>query len=215
MKSFLIIGMNSFGHHLCRELYRQNSEIMIADINESKLEDALKYSVSAKVGDCSDEDVLRSFGVSNFDVCFVCISESFQDSLQCTSLLKELGAKKVISKASNDIHAKFLLRNGADSVIYPEREAAYTIAISESSDNVFDCIPLTEDYYIYEISPYHKWLGKSFRELNLRVNYKLSVLAVKKDGSVDPMPSADHVIMDDEHLVVLGRAEDIKKFAVK
>ncbi len=215
MKSFLIIGMNSFGHHLCRELYEQGGEIMIADINESKLEDALKYSVSAKVGDCSDEDVLRSFGVGNFDVCFVCISDSFQDSLQSTSLLKELGAKKVVSKASNDIHAKFLLRNGADSVIYPEREAARTIAISESSDTIFDCIPLTEDYYIYEILPHYKWFGKSFRDLNLRVNYKLSVLAVKKDGSVDPMPSADHVISADEHLVVLGKAEDIKKLAVK
>ena len=215
MKSFLIIGMNSFGHHLCRELNRQGGEVMIADIKEARLEDALPYSVSAKVGDCSDEDVLRSFGVANFDACFVCISDSFQDSLQSTSLLKELGAKRVISKASNDIHAKFLLRNGADSVIYPEREAARTIAISESSDTIFDCIPLTEDYYIYEISPYTKWFGKSFRELNLRVNYHLSVLAVKKDGSVDPMPPADHVISADEHLVVLSRAEDIKKLAVK
>ncbi|MBQ8263506.1 MAG: TrkA family potassium uptake protein [Oscillospiraceae bacterium] len=215
MKSFLIVGLNSFGHHLCRELYEQGGEVMIADIKESRLEDALKYSVSAKVGDCSDEDVLRSFGVSNFDTCFVCISDSFQDSLQVTSLLKELGAKKVISKASNDIHSKFLLRNGADEVIYPERDTARTLAVSESSDNIFDCIPLTEDYFIYEISPYSKWLGKSFRELNLRVNYHLSVLAVKKNGSVDPMPSADHKIMADEHLVVLGRTEDIKKLSGK
>lgn len=215
MKSFLIIGMNSFGHHLCRELFEQGSEVMIADIRESRLEDALKYSISAKVGDCSDEDVLRSFGIGNFDVCFVCIGDSFQDSLQVTSLLKELGAKKVISKASNDVHAKFLLRNGADEVIYPERDTARTLAVSESSDNIFDCIPLTEDYYIYEISPYSKWLGKSFRELNLRVNYRLSVLAVKKNGSVDPMPPADHAIMADEHLVVLGRIEDIKKLSAK
>ena len=215
MKSFLVIGMNSFGHHLCRELYEQGGEVMIADVKESRLEDALKYSISAKVGDCSDEDVLRSFGIGNFDTCFVCICDSFQDSLQVTNLLKELGANKVISKASNEVHAKFLLRNGADEVIYPERDTARTLAISESSDNIFDCIPLTEDYYIYEISPYSKWLGKSFRELNLRVNYRLSVLAVKKDGGVDPMPPAEHVIMADEHLVVLGRAEDIKKLANK
>ena len=215
MKSFLIIDMNSFGHHLCRELYEQGSEVMIADIKESRLEDALKYSISAKVGDCSDEEVLRSFGVANFDSCFVCIGDSFQDSLQVTSLLKELGAKKVISKASNDVHAKFLLRNGADEVIYPERDTARTLAISESSDNIFDCIPLTEDYYIYEISPYSKWIGKNFIELNMRANYHLSVLAVKKDGKVDPMPPANHVILADEHLVVLGRAEDIKKLANK
>ncbi len=213
MKSFLVIGLNSFGTHLCRELYEQGGEIMIADIKESRLEDALRYSISAKVGDCSDEDVLRSFGIANFDCCFVCIGDSFQDSLQVTSLLKELGAKKVISKASNDIHTKFLLRNGADAVIYPDRDTARTLAISESSDNIFDCIPLTEDYFIYEILPYSKWLGKSFKELNLRVSYKLNVLAVKKGGTVDPMPSADYVISGDEHLVVLGRTEDIKKLS--
>lgn len=215
MKSFLIIGLNSFGHHLCRELYEQGSEVMIADIKESRLEDALKYSISAKVGDCSDEDVLRSFGVGNFDTCFVCIGDSFQDSLQVTSLLKELGARKVISKASNDVHAKFLLRNGADEVIYPERDTAHTLAVSESSDNIFDCIPLTEDYFIYEIAPYSKWIGKNFIELNMRANYRLIVLATKKDGKVDPMPPATHVIMAEEHLVVLGKIEDIKKLSGK
>jgi len=215
MKSFLIIGLNSFGHHLCRELWEQGGEVMIADIKESRLEDALKYSISAKVGDCSDEDVLRSFGVANFDCCFVCISNSFQDSMQVTSLLKELGAKKVISKASNDIHTKFLLRNGADGIIYPDRDTARTLAVSESNDSIFDCIPLTDDIYIYEILPDSKWGGKSFRELNLRASYKLNVLAVKKGGSVDPMPSADYIISGDEHLVVLGRTEDIRKLSLK
>lgn len=213
MKSFLIIGMNTFGHHLCRELYQQNGEVMIADIREAALADALEYSISAKVGDCTDEDVLRSFGVGNFDVCFVCISSNFQNSLQVTSLLKELGAKKVISKADNDVHAKFLLRNGADSVIYPERQAAQNIAISESSDSIFDCMPLAQDYYIYEIQPLDKWVGKSLRQLNLRVNYDLSVLAAKRpmDGMMNIMPSADYVIRTDEHLVVLSNAENIKK----
>ena len=215
MKSFLIIGLNSFGHHLCRELYEQGGEIMIADIKESCLEDALKYSISAKVGDCSDVEVLRSFGISNFDCCFVCIGGSFQNSLQVTSLLKELGAKKVISKASNDIHSKFLLRNGADAVIYPDRDTARTLAISESSDNIFDCIPLTEDYFIYEIAPHSKWVGKSMRQLNLRVNYHLNVLAVKKGDKVDPMPGADYIINADEHLVVLGKNDDVKKLSAK
>lgn len=213
MKSFLIVGMNTFGHHLCRELYEQGGEVMIADIREAALEDALKYSVSAKVGDCSDEDVLRTFGVGNFDVCFVCISSSFQNSLQVTSLLKELGAKKVISKADNDVHAKFLLRNGADSVIYPERQAAQNIAISESSDSIFDCVPLAQDYYIYEIQPLAKWVGKSLRQLNLRVNYDLSVLAAKgaENGEMSILPTADYVIRADEHLVVLSNVENIKK----
>lgn len=211
MKSFLIIGMNTFGHHLCRELHKQEGEVMIADIREAALADALEYAVSAKVGDCTDQEVLRTFGIGNFDVCFVCISTNFQNSLEITSLLKELGAKKVISKADNDVHAKFLLRNGADSVIYPEREAAQTIAVSESSDSIFDCILLTSDYFITEIQPLEKWLGKSLRQLNLRVNYNISVLATKKGNYMDPMPSADYVICADEHLVVLGSIDDIRK----
>lgn len=211
MKSFLIIGLNTFGHHLCRELYKQRSEVMIADIREEALADALEYSISAKVGDCTSIEVLRSFGVGNFDCCFVCISSNFQNSLEVTSLLKELGAKKVVSKADNDVHAKFLLRNGADSVIYPEREAAQTIAVSESSDTIFDCIPLTGDYFIYEIQPLDKWCGKSLRDLNLRVNYNLSVLAVKRGVDVDPMPTADYVINEDEHLIVLSSINDIRK----
>lgn len=211
MKSFLIIGMNTFGHHLCRELHKQDCEVMIADIREAALGDALEYAISAKVGDCTSMDVLRSFGVGNFDACFVCISSNFQNSLEVTSLLKELGARKVISKADNDVHAKFLLRNGADGVIYPEREAAQTIAVSESSDTIFDCIPLTSDYYIYEILPMNAWVGKSLRQLNLRVNHNLNVLAVKKGNEVDPMPMADYVIRADEHLIVLTSIDDIRK----
>lgn len=211
MKSFLVIGMNTFGHHLCRELHKQKGEVMIADIKEEALSDALEYAISAKVGDCTNVEVLRSFGVANFDVCVVCISNNFQNSLEVTSLLKELGAKKVISKADNDVHAKFLLRNGADSVIYPEREAAQTIAVSESSDSIFDCIPIASDYFIYEILPMKEWVGKSMRQLNLRVNYNVSVLAIKRGDDMDPMPDADYVIRADEHLVVLCNIADIRK----
>lgn len=211
MKSFLIIGMNTFGHHLCRELFKQNAEVMIADIREEALADALEFAISAKVGDCTSVDVLRSFGVANFDACFVCISSNFQNSLEVTNLLKELGANKVISKADNDVHAKFLLRNGADSVIYPERQAAQTIAVSESSDSIFDCMPLTADYFIYEIQPMKEWLGKSLRQLNMRANYNVSVLAVKRGNEMDPMPPADYVIRPDEHLVVLCNIADIRK----
>ncbi|MBE7018021.1 MAG: TrkA family potassium uptake protein [Ruminococcaceae bacterium] len=205
MKSFLVIGLNSFGHHLCRELYKHKGEVMIADKDELALEDALKYSVSAKVGDCSDDDVLSSFDVKSFDVCFVCLSGDFQNSLQITSLLKELGAKKVISKADNDIHAKFLLRNGADEVIYPEREAAESVAVSESSDSIFHCIPLYGEYYIYEILPGERWIGKSTSSLPVKP------LGLRKNRVFEAYIGNEHIISDDEHLVVMGRAEDIKK----
>ena len=119
--------------------------------------------------------------MESFDACFVCLGDSnVLGSLQITSLLKELGAKKVFSKADDDVQAKFLLRNGADHVIYPEREAAIRLAVSESSDSIFDCIPLTSDHSIYELEPMDRWVGKSLKELNFRVKYHLTVIAVKR-----------------------------------
>ncbi|MBR2894114.1 MAG: TrkA family potassium uptake protein [Oscillospiraceae bacterium] len=211
MKSFLIIGLGSFGHHLCRALAQQHCEIMIADNTSASLEDLLPLVVSAKVGDCTNEKVLSSFGVESFDACFVCVGDDILASLQITSLLKELGAKKVFSKASDDVQAKFLLRNGADEIIYPEQEIATNIAISESSDSIFDCIRLTADYSIYELEPNKRWLGKSLKELNFRNKYNLTVIAVIQDGIIRPNLHPDYVFKSEEHLLVLGQIEDIQK----
>lgn len=214
MKSFLIIGMGSFGHHLCRALAEQKCEIMVVDRDGENLEDVLPLVVSAKVGDCTHEEVLRSFSVESFDACFVCLGDNnVLHSLQITSLLKELGAKKVFSKADDDVQAKFLLRNGADEIIYPELEVASTIAVSESSDSIFDCIRLTADYSIYELAPMKRWLGKSLKELNFRVKYNLTVIAAIRDGVIRPNLSPDYLFKEEEHLLVLGRIEDIRRVA--
>ena len=192
MKSFLIVGLGSFGHHLCRALAEQKCEVMVADQVSETLEDLLPLVVSAKVGDCTNEEVLRSFDIPSFDACFVCLGDSnILGSLQITSLLKELGAKKVFSKADDDVQAKFLLRNGADEVIYPELEVAVSLAVSESSDSIFDCIRLTADYSIYELQPLPRWVGKSLKELNFRVKCNLTVIAAIRDGVIRPNLSPD------------------------
>ncbi len=211
MKSFLIIGMGSFGHHLCRALSRQKCEIMIVDRVGESMEDMLPYVVSAKVGDCTNVEVLRSFSVESFDACFVCLGSNVLSSLQITSSLKELGAKKVFSKADDDVQAKFLLRNGADEIIYPESEVALSIAVRESSDSIFDCIQLTADYSIYELEPLKRWLGKSLRELNFRAKYNLTVIAVKRGGRILPNLHPDYVFTAGEHLLVLGASGDIQR----
>lgn len=211
MKSFLIIGMGTFGHHLCRELAKQKCEIMAVDRRAEAVEDVLPQVVSAKVGDCTNAEVLRSFGIEDFDTCFVCVSSNFKNSLQIASLLKELGAKKVFSKADDDIHAKFLLRNGADQVIYPEKETAARIAVSESSDAIFDCIPLTADVSIYELAVPEKWLGKSLRELDVRKRYNLNVLGIRRDEVIAPLPPADYVFKAGEHIMALCHVEDLRK----
>ena len=211
MKSILIIGMGKFGHHLCRNLAELGNEIMIVDQREEVLEDLLPVVTSAKIGDCTNEEVLRSLGVANFDLCFVCIGTNFQSSLEITSLVKEMGAKYVISKANRDIHAKFLLKNGADEVIYPDRDIAEKLAVRHSANHVFDYIELPDDYAIYEIPPLPEWLGKSIREVNFRVKYRVSILGTKKAEAVSLLPPADHIFKADEHLMVIGRGEDVER----
>lgn len=211
MKSFLIVGMGSFGHHLCEGLSKQKCEIMIVDEKSECVEDMLPFVVSAKIGDCTNPEVLGTFDIPSFDICFVCVGNNFQNSLEITNLLKEMGAQKVFSKADEDIQAKFLLRNGADHVIYPERDIAERIAISVANDSIFDVIEVSKDYSIFEFQPLKKWIGKSIKSLNFRSVYNMSILAVKKNDEITPMPSADYIFKDDEHLMILGHINDINK----
>lgn len=209
MKSILIIGMGRFGQHLTTNLVKLGNDVMIVDQNEEKLEELLPIVTSAKIGDCTKEEVLRSFGVGNFDVCVVCIGTNFQSSLEITCLLKELGAKYVISKATRDVHAKFLLRNGADEVIYPERDVAERLAVRVTSNHVFDYIEMGE-YGIYEIPPHKDWIGKTIKEVNFRVKYHVSILGTKENEETNLLPPADHVFKEDEHLMVIGKNEDVE-----
>ena len=211
MKSFLVIGAGTFGHHICQELARQKCEVMVVDNDAKPLEDLLNVVTSAKIADCANIETLRSFDIPSFDACFVTVGRNFQYSLEITSLLKELGAKKVFANADEDIQAKFLLRIGADEVIYPEKDCAVRLSIAESSDSIFDCMPLTDDFGIYEITVPKKWVGKTVVKLDVRRAYNLTVLALKNGSDLRPLPPVDHVFTETEHLMVLGRDADIRR----
>ena len=211
MKSVLIIGLGKFGHHLCHNMVRLGNEVMIVDEREEVMEDLLPFVTSAKVGDCTNIEVLKSLGVGNFDLCFVCIGTNFQSSLEITNQVKELGAKYVISKANRDIHAKFLLKNGADEVTYPDRDIAERLAIRLSANHVFDYVELTDGFGIYEIPPCDEWVGKSIREVNFRAKYHISILGTRKDEQTSLLPAADHIFRKDAHLMVIGKMEDVDK----
>lgn len=209
MKSILIIGMGRFGHHLAADFLENGHDVMIVDEDEEKLEDMVPYATSTRIGDCTSEEVLKSIGVRNFDVVFVCIGTNFQSSLEITSLVKELGAKRVISKATRDIQAKFLLRNGADEVIYPDKDIAEKWAERYSLDNIFDYIDLPGAFGIYEMPPLKEWVGKSIRESNIAATHKVSILGIKKkhEEEMSVMPSADYIIRDTDHLMVMAGNE--------
>lgn len=215
MKSVLIIGMGRFGKHLCMNMAKLGNQIMIVDDHEENLEGLLPYVVSAKIGDCTNEEVLKSLGISNFDVCFICIGTNFQSSLEITSLVKELGGKYVVSKATRDIQAKFLLRNGADEVIYPDRDEAEKLAMKFSANHIYDYIEVSEDYSIYEIPPVPEWVDKSLRELDIRNKYSINIIGIKKGERVSLITAADYKIKGDDHLMILGRKEDVGKVLKK
>ena len=211
MKSILIIGMGRFGNHLCHHLAELGNQIMIVDQEEERLEAMLPYVTSAKIGDCTNESVLRSLGISNFDICFICIGTNFQSSLEITSLVKELGAKHVVSKANRDIHAKFLLRNGADEVFYPDRDIAERLAVKYSANHVFDYFELSKDYSIFEIQPKAAWIGRTIEEADIRANYHINVFGIKKNTEVVVLPRADYVMHEKDHLLVVGLTKDIDR----
>jgi trk system potassium uptake protein TrkA len=209
MKSILIIGMGKFGRLLCHNLLEMGNDVMIVDREEECVSDMIYNVTNVQIGDCTSPQVVKSLGVSNFDMVIVCIGSNFQSSLEITSLVKEMGAKWVISKANRDVHAKFLLRNGADEVIYPDREVALQLAKRCSANHVFDYIELDEEYSIYEIEPPKEWMGHSILELNIRRNYNVSIIGIKKGEELNIMPGIQYEFCPGEHLMVLGTEKDI------
>lgn len=210
MKSILVIGIGRFGKHLCQDLVENGNDVMAVDENEENLEEILPIVTSAKIGDCTKEEVLRSFGVSNFDICFVCIGTNFQSSLEVTNLLKEMGAKYVISKATRDIQAKFLLKNGADEVVYPDRDIAKRMATRVSTSHVYDYVEMGQ-YSIYEIQPLDEWIGKTVREVDFRAKYNVSIMGTKRGEETSLMLTPEHIFDKEEHLMVIGKKEDIDR----
>lgn len=211
MKSILVIGLGRFGTNLALKMMELGNEVMVVDRDEDIVDQIASKVTRAKIGDCMDEEVLMDLGVSNFDVCFVCISDDFQSSLEITSQLKELGAPMVVAKSDRDIHAKFLLKIGADHVVHPERDMAYRAAVKYSSDSVFDYFELTPEYAIFEMEVPEEWLGKPIRELNLRSRYNINVIGTKINDKVIPITTPDRVFSRGEHLFVAGSKVNISQ----
>ena len=211
MKAFLLIGAGNFGHLLARELSKQHCELMVADIKEDALEDLLELGISAKIGDCKREEVLESFDIESFDACFVCVGGRFQTSLEIVYLLKKLHAAKIYCKADDDTQAKFLGIIGADHVIYPERETAQSLAVSEANDSIFNCIPMADDYSVFEIATPKAWIGKTIKEANVYQIHNLNILATVRDGVISMMPPSSYRFNEPDHLMVLGRQADVDR----
>lgn len=215
MKSILLIGMGKFGQALGQNLLDMGVEVMIVDKNEDIINQLASKYTDALIANCMNEDNLKRLDIPSFDACVVAIGEDFQSSLEITSLLKDLGAKWVVSKAATEIQRKFLLKNGADEVVYPNRDLAEKLAVKLNSKKVFDFIELNDEYAIFEIAVPSPWCGKKLIDLNPRKKYGLNLLTVKKGEEVVPSLDANYVFQKGEHMLVFGKTEDILAFTKK
>ena len=211
MKSVLLIGLGRFGKHIARKLNELNHQVMAIDSNEERVNSVLPFVTNAQIGDSTNEEFLSSLGIRNFDACIVAIGDNFQNSLETASLLKELGAKKVIARASTGVQEKFLLRNGADEVVYPEKQLASWTAIRCTSDNILDYIELDENYSIFELSVPSEWTGKSILQLDIRKKYGISILAIRENGKLHMNITPDTVLSAEKSILVLGAQKAIQK----
>lgn len=211
MKSILVIGLGRFGRHIVEKLNELHHHVMAVDRDEQRVNEALPLVTDAQIGDAASKTFLRSLGIDNYDVCFVTIGEDFQSSLIVTSYLKELGAKKVISRASREVQRQFLLHNGADAVVYPEKQLAGWCALRYTTDRVLDYISLDDEYAIYDLSVPEEWHGKTVGALDIRKKYNLNVLAVRINGHPSMAVTSDTQLKQDQTILVLGKWKDIQK----
>ena len=211
MKNILLIGLGRFGKNIALQLNKLGHEVMAVDNNEERVNDILPIVTNAQIGDSTNTEFLKSLGIRNFDVCIVTIGGDFQNSLETTSLLKELGAKLVVSRAERDVQAKFLLRNGADEVVSPEKQVANWAAIRYTADHIRDYIEVDEAHAIFEVEVPEGWVGKSVGELDIRRKYSINIMATKENGKINMAVTPETVLTDKITLLVLGAYKKLQK----
>ena len=211
MKNILLIGLGRFGRHIALQLNKLGHEVMAVDSNEERVNEILPIVTNAQIGDSTNTGFLKSLGIGNFDVCIVTIGGNFQNSLETTSLLKELGAKLVVSRAERDVQEKFLLRNGADEVIYPEKQVANWAAIRYTADHIRDYIEVDDAHAIFEVEVPEEWIGKTVGELDIRRKYSINIMATKENGKINMAVSPETVLTDNITLLVLGAYKELQK----
>jgi len=210
-KTILLIGLGRFGLHIAKKLHELGHEVMAVDVNEERINQAVPYVTDAQIGNSTNEEFLKSLGINNFDLCIVTISDDFQSSLETTSLLKELGAKKVVSRAERDGQAKFLLRNGADEIVYPEKQLASWMAIKYSADHILDYIKIDNEHAIFEVSVPKDWIGKTIGEIDIRKKYGINILGIKDGKKLNVNVTPSQILSLELSLLVIGDYNKLKK----
>ena len=210
MKNVLVIGAGRFGRYTIRKLHDMGHQILVIDREESRINKILNLVSDARIGDSTNQEFMETLGVRDYDLCIVAIGDNFLASLETVFLLNELGCKRVIARATTGSQEKFLLRNGAEAVVYPERQLGSWTAIRYSSDNISNYIELSDGYSIFEMAVPKAWDGKKIGEINIRRKYHLNILGVK-DPRMNMNITDDTVLYYGQNMLVLGRYENVQK----
>lgn len=211
MKSVLLIGLGNFGTLVAKQIHEIGHQVMAIDRDEDKINQALPYVTNAQIGDSTNADFLSSLGINNYDVCIVTIGNDFQSSLETTSLLKELGGRYVVARAEREVQAKFLLRNGADEVVNPEKQMARWTAIRFTADHILDYISLDDRHAIFEVVIPNEWVGKTVDQIDIRRKYGINIMAIKEGGSMNLAIMPDTVLNSNMTMMVLGEYKAIQR----
>ncbi|MBO1510593.1 MULTISPECIES: potassium channel family protein [Metabacillus] len=211
-KEFAVIGLGRFGGSICRALSEEGLEVMAIDMDEDKVNEFANVASHAVVGDTTDETVLKSLGIRNFDHVIVAIGDNIQASILTTLILKELGVKDITVKATNDYHEKVLSKIGADRIVHPERDMGKRIAHKIISNNVLDYLELSDEHSIVEIVANERLHGNSIIDLDIRAKYGINIVAMKRNKDIIVSPQANEIIKKNDILIVIGADTDINRF---
>ncbi|KSU62353.1 potassium transporter Trk [[Bacillus] enclensis] len=214
-KEFVVIGLGRFGGSIVRSLTEQGMEVMAIDQDEDKVNEFSSIASHAVMADSTDESVLKSLGIKNFDHVIVAIGDDIQSSILTTLMLKEIGVEKITVKAQNDYHEKVLRKIGANQVVHPERDMGRRIAHNIVSNNVLDYLELSDEHSIVEIVANDHLAGNTLSSLDIRARYGINIVAVKRDRDIIVSPQADEEIRVGDILIVIGADSDINRFEKK
>lgn len=214
-RQFVVIGLGRFGSSIAKTLYSLGNDVLAMDLDEETVQSISESVTHSVQADGTDENSLRTLGISNFDVAVITIGSNVQASIMTALLVKEFGVKHTIAKANNELHAKVLKKIGVDRVIFPERDMGVRVAHNLVSANILDYIELSSDYSIAEIVSPEEWHGSTLKDLNMRSKYGINVMALKRNNEVNISPSAEDIIQPGDIIVAIGGIEELNELENK
>lgn len=215
MAQVAVIGLGRFGHHVARQLHQAGHDVLAIDVSEENVQNIKDYASRAVVLDARDKDRLDALGIRDFDVVVVSLGERIDASALVALHLKEVGCRRIVTKAGSEDHAKLLDVIGVHEIIFPEREAAEQLAHRLASSNLLDYVPLGEDHSIHEMAPPEPFIGKTLEEVKLRSRFGVQVIGIRDmlTQEVHINPDSQFRIKDSDALLVLGRNRDLKRLS--